>query len=51
MKQYPTAKHFHTRTTDKEHDLSKKYHVNKPNILILDSNVHNTLGQEWENKL
>ena len=51
VQQNPASEHFHTHPAQKQHDLGKKHQIDKVDILILDTNIHNALGQERKNQL
>lgn len=51
MKQQPSADKVYCRSADCKHQLSQQNKPNKANILILDADIHDGLGKEWQNKL
>ena len=51
MKQQPPADKVDCRSADGKHQLSQQYKPNKTNILVLDTNIHDGLSEERQDKL
>jgi hypothetical protein len=51
MQQYPVSQIFYRYATDEEYQLSKQNKINKTNVLVIDTNIYQSLGKERENEL
>ena len=51
MKQKPSADKVDCRSADSEHQLSQQDKPNKADVLVLDADIYNGLGKEWQDKL
>ena len=51
VEQDPTTEHLYTCPSKKQHHLCYQYQIDKSDILVLDTNINNTLGQKWKNQL
>ena len=51
MKQQPSADKVYCRSADCKHQLPQEYQPNKTYILVLDTDIHDRLGKEWQDKL
>ena len=51
MKQQPSADKVDCRSADSEHQLSQQDKPNKADVLVLDADIYNGLGKEWQDKL
>jgi len=51
VKQQPSADKVYCRPADCKHQLPQEYQPNKTYILVLDTDIHDRLGKEWQDKL
>ena len=51
MQQQPSANEINSSTTDGKHQLPQQDKPHETNVLVLDADIHDRLGKEWQDKL